>query len=80
MSLIGWDSDMIWDKDHWKKWKANEPDDSDANVYRKNSYRVLLTRGRDGIIIFVPMNEKMDGVYNVLLEAGIEPVEYGGLK
>lgn len=72
MPLIGWDDDMLWDGKNWSKFKPSEPDDSDANTYRKNSYRVLLTRGRDGFIIFVPNTIKMDCVYNLLVEAGID--------
>lgn len=75
MPLIGWDSDMLWDGTKWSKFKTAEPDDSDANTYRKNSYRVLLTRGRDGFVIFVPPVAAMDSVYEVLLEAGIKRLE-----
>lgn len=78
MPLIGWDNDMLWDGSKWSKFKKNEPEDSDANTYRKNSYRVLLTRGRDGFVIYVPPVEEMDSVYNILLEAGIKTVEYHG--
>lgn len=75
MPLIGWDSDMLWDGTKWAKFKAAESDDSDANTYRKNSYRVLLTRGRDGFVIFVPPVAAMDSVYEVLLEAGVKRLE-----
>ena len=75
MPLIGWDSDMLWDGTKWAKFKAAEPDDSDVNTYRKNSYRVLLTRGRDGFVIFVPPVAAMDSVYDVLLEAGVKRLE-----
>lgn len=78
MPLIGWDSDMLWNGDGWKKFKAAEADDSDANTYRKNSYRVLLTRGRDGFVIFVPPTPEMDSVYEILLKAGMNEVEYFG--
>ena len=78
MPLIGWDNDMLWDGSEWKRFKPQESADSDANTYRKNSYRVLLTRGRDGFVIFVPPCPEMDEVYHVLLEAGIEKVEYLG--
>ena len=44
----------------------------------KNSYRVLLTRGRDGFVIFVPPAPEMDEVYNTLLSAGVSKVEYAG--
>lgn len=75
MPLIGWDSDMLWDGTKWAKFKTAEPDDSDVNTYRKNSYRVLLTRGRDGFVIFVPPVAAMDSVYDVLLEAGVKRLE-----
>lgn len=78
MPLIGWDSDMLWDGTKWAKYRPTEAEKSDANTYRKNSYRVLLTRGRDGFVIYVPPAEEMDSVYAVLLEAGIKPVEYHG--
>lgn len=76
MPLIGWDDDMLWNGTDWQKFKAAESEDSDANTYRKNSYRVLLTRGRDGFVIFVPPTSEMDGVYDVLLSAGIDTLEY----
>lgn len=78
MPLIGWDNDMLWNGTSWAKFKRTESEDSDVNTYRKNSYRVLLTRGRDGFIIYVPPVAEMDPVYAVLLEAGIKPVEYHG--
>lgn len=78
MPLIGWDNDMLWDGTKWEKFKRAESENSDVNTYRKNSYRVLLTRGRDGFVIYVPPTEEMDSVYDVLLQAGIKTVEYHG--
>ena len=78
MPLIGWDNDMLWDGEKWAKFKSAEPEDSDVNTYRKNSYRVLLTRGRDGFVIYVPPATEMDPVYNILLKAGVKTVEYHG--
>lgn len=78
MPLIGWDNDMLWDGAKWAKFKQAEAEDSDVNTYRKNSYRVLLTRGRDGFVIYVPPAEEMDAVYDVLLKVGIKTVEYHG--
>lgn len=75
MPLIGWDNDMLWDGSRWSKFKPGEPDDSDANTYRINSYRVLLTRGRDGFVIFVPPDPIFNPTYDVLVAAGIEPKE-----
>ena len=41
------------------------------HTLRLNSYRVLLTRGRDGFIIFVPPDPFLDSTYQVLLQAGV---------
>lgn len=72
MPIIGWETDMIWNGNEWEKFKKNEDENSDANTYRRNSYRVLLTRGRDGFIVFVPPVDKLDSVYELLLDVGIK--------
>lgn len=75
MPIIGWETDMIWNGTKWQKFRKNEPEDSDANTYRRNSYRVLLTRGRDGFIVFVPLVERLDSVYELLLDIGIKELK-----
>ena len=72
MPIIGWESDMIWKDHEWKKFMPNEDENSEKNTYRRNTYRVLLTRGRDGFIVFVPNESKLDPVYNILKEVGIK--------
>ena len=62
---------MCWWIKQWEKFRKNEPEDSDGNTYRRNSYRVLLTRGRDGFIVFVPPVGRLDSVYELLLSVGI---------
>lgn len=72
MPIIAWGIDMLWNGEEWLKFKPRQDKNSDVNTYRRNSYRVLLTRGRDGFIIFVPPKpEKLDLVYNMLIESGI---------
>jgi hypothetical protein len=44
-------------------------------MIRKNAYRVLLTRGRDGLIIFVPPDAALDETENALLAAGVRPLD-----
>ena len=78
MPIVCWDSDMLWNGTLWERFKTNEEKDSDNNVYRLNSYRVLLTRGRDGFIIFVPPTDVLDPVYNMLRDLGIK--ELNSLK
>lgn len=72
MPIIGWESDMLWNGHEWKKYIQKEDEDSERNTYRRNTYRVLLTRGRDGFIVFVPNDSKLDPVYEILKEVGIK--------
>jgi len=37
---------------------------------RLNAYRVLLTRGRDGTVIFVPDLTELDETYEYLVASG----------
>ena len=66
------DESCRWNGSEWEKFRKNEDENSDANTYRRNSYRVLLTRGRDGFIVFVPPVDKLDSVYELLLSVGIK--------
>ncbi|WP_049757606.1 DNA/RNA helicase domain-containing protein [Magnetococcus marinus] len=61
---ICWGGDLIWD-DGWQpramrapKWQMVRKDD--ARMYRLNTYRVLLTRARAGLGIFVPFGDDDD--------------------
>ena len=72
MPIVGWGTDMLWDGTGWSKFKDSEAADSDANTYRINSYRVLLTRGRDGFIAFIPEEARFNSTYNALVTAGIK--------
>lgn len=72
MPIVGWGTGMLWDGLGWSKFKDNEAADSDANTYRINSYRVLLTRGRDGFIAFVSDENRFDSTYNALLRTCIK--------
>ncbi len=69
MPIIGWGKDMLWNEKE-RKWKKFDKNNEGDSLYRVNSYRVLLTRGRDGFIIFVP--EELPSVYEVLVEVGME--------
>jgi hypothetical protein len=64
-----WGGDLTWDDPHgwqlralrhgrqskWSSIKSNE-----KRIYKRNAYRVLLTRARKGMVIFVPMGEEND--------------------
>ena len=47
----------------------------DDKEYRINSYRVLLTRGRDGFIVFIPPVADMDIIEKVFKDAGVRKLE-----
>ena len=63
------------------KWQKIKNDT--YKLYLKNAYRVLLTRARQGMIIFVPKGNDedytrqtkfYDGIYNLLCNVGIERI------
>lgn len=88
-ALIGWDADYRYKNGHFEHykligsgWKAIR--NSDNKRYLKNAYRVLLTRAREGFIIFIPKGddsditrkcEYYDGTWNYLNDIGIETIE-----
>ncbi|MBD3107497.1 DUF2075 domain-containing protein [Bacillus sp. AGMB 02131] len=74
LPIVAWGEDMIWEGTSWKKYEKYQKDIHDPDKLRKNSYRVLMTRGRDGLIIFVPNIKQLDGVYTVLQEAGMDKI------
>ena len=47
----------------------------DAFQLRLNSYRVLLTRGRDGAVIFVPPVTELDETYEHLRDSGMRELQ-----
>lgn len=72
MPIVGWGSYILWDGSGWSKYRSDESVDSEANTYRINSYRVLLTHDRDGFIVFVPPVADLQSVYDALVEACVE--------
>ena len=89
-ALIGWDADYRYDNDCFKfyrprgsKWETIKAE-ADKR-YLKNAYRVLLTRARQGMIIFVPTGDKeditrlpelYDNTYNYLKSLGLTEIIY----
>jgi SOS-response transcriptional repressor LexA len=48
----------------------------DPFTFRKNTYRVLLTRGREGLVIFIPPDDvMMEATAQKLIRCGAVPVE-----
>lgn len=91
--LVCWDADLRrtkkgddWDYYTFRGTRWNKRNKEDQKRYLVNSYRVLLTRSRQGMIIFVPKgvdpeidatrdNAYYDGIYNYLLSCGIKELK-----
>ncbi len=75
MPLVAWGNDLSWDG---RDWFAKKPTRgyplTDPEQLRVNAYRVLLTRGRDGLVVFVPPSPLLDGTEMALLAAGLQPL------
>ena len=87
-SIMAWDANFRFENGSWgyyrfsgSKWQNLNNENN--KTYLKNSYRVLLTRARQGMIIFIPegsetdhtrKNEYYDGVFNYLIDIGLEVV------
>jgi hypothetical protein len=75
MPILCWANDMLWNgrgwqiRQVWAKYPLN-----DQNQIRRNAYRVLLTRGRDGLVVYIPDDRQMDATEHALLAAGIRPL------
>lgn len=72
LPILCWGPDMTWNGLSWDRYRPGQPADSNDNRYRMNSYRVLLTRGRDGLIVFVPPKPELEAVYRLLCEIGMD--------
>lgn len=62
---VCWDGDFYHDHTRWvhqsfkgTKWQSVK--DESRRLYLKNAYRVLLTRARQGMIIFIPKGNALD--------------------
>jgi hypothetical protein len=62
---VCWDADFRYEKGRWtyhsfKGTKWLRVKDESRRLYLKNAYRVLLTRARQGMVIFVPNGDQSD--------------------
>lgn len=87
-SVVAWDADYRFVNGEWtynnfvgNRW--NSVSSEERKLYLKNAYRVLLTRARQGMAIFVPYGnendatrppEFYDGIYNYLKSIGVEEI------
>jgi DUF2075 family protein len=70
--IVAWADDYLWDGKRWNtKPSRSKYAIEDPFRLRKNVYRVLLTRGRDGVVVFVPPDSNLDATYHILLASGL---------
>jgi len=70
LPIVCWGDDLLWE-DNWKTFSKRSKAKDPHNL-RLNSYRVLLSRGRDGMVIFVPPIKKLDSTYEFLVKCGLK--------
>ena len=87
-TCVAWDADLRFENGTWEhksfrgtNWQSiKEPE---RIIYLKNAYRVLLTRARQGLIIFIPEGDEADltrspefydGVYSYLKDVGVTEI------
>ena len=69
MPIIGWGEDVKWSNGQWQFSGR----DSEKVTYRNNSYRVLLTRGREGFIVYIPQGR--DDIAEIFDKVGIKELK-----
>ena len=79
-SLLAWGTDLIRQDGEWTNHLASKYRDAhrikDAKALRINAYRVLLTRGRDACVVYVPpIKDKMEETYRYLRDCGFTELE-----
>jgi hypothetical protein len=87
-ALIAWDADLRFvngEFQHWQfkgtRWQARHK--LENRRYLENAYRVLLTRAREGMIIFIPEGNECDltrspqfydGTFQFLIDCGLTKI------
>jgi DUF2075 family protein len=88
---VCWDGDFHHSGNHWisqafkgTKWQSVK--DESRRLYLRNTYRVILTRARQGMILFVPKSDGTDptrppsfydGTFEFLRLCGIPTLDEG---
>ncbi|MCM3491170.1 DUF2075 domain-containing protein [Alkalihalophilus marmarensis] len=68
-AIVCWGYDYLWNGSEWVS-NYNPTSQMNPRQLRLNSYRVLLTRGRDGVIVYIPDESLLDETYKVFLKSG----------
>ncbi|PKQ46076.1 DNA/RNA helicase domain-containing protein [Confluentibacter flavum] len=72
MPIIVWGVDYIWYKNRWNYEFVRSIVGN--TEFRQNTYRILLTRGRDGVILYFPPIWQLDNTFKFFKELGSESI------
>ncbi len=86
---VNWDADLRfggagWNYHDFRGSKWQNVKDSDRRSYLRNAYRVLLTRARQGMVLFIPPGDEADptrppefydSTFNYLAKIGLPVLE-----
>lgn len=77
--LLAWGTDLMIENATWNNRRAKGymrgAKVKDPFKLRINAYRVLLTRGRDATVVYVPLLDELDETFNYLVKAGFRRIE-----
>jgi hypothetical protein len=87
-AAVCWDADFRYTNGSWQHWNFSGTTwksvrQSFQQRYLKNAYRVILTRARQGMVVFVPKGDVADttrppdyydGTYQFLVDCGFTPI------
>jgi hypothetical protein len=80
-ALLAWGNDFVladsrWDISRGSGFRAGGAVPvQDPQALRANSYRVLLTRGRDATVVWIPPETYLDRTFEYLVESGFRRLE-----
>jgi len=74
--VLVWGDDYTFDGEHWNAKMRTTARIKDVRTIRMNAYRVLMTRGRDGLCVYIPTAhskflDKLSGTKQLLTSAGM---------
>ncbi len=79
--LLAWGTDLLRKDGRWSSMLARGYKRGakvrDPFQLRVNAYRVLLTRGRDGTVVYVPALQELDETFDHLRRCGFRVLETG---
>lgn len=77
-ALLAWGTDFVLRHGKWSNANArgylHRTRVKDPMQLRKNAYRVLLTRGRDACIVFVPLIPALEETFRYLCDSGFRQI------